>query len=266
MRNRIPITILLLMLVSVRSFAKAIDVNVVTFDYPPYMYEVIQNKKKGMEIDILEAALKGSNYKLNYKFYPIYRAVNETLTRNPSQITVYVGTSLHFTDQIKDKSVKSIYIGRASFMVYMMKDSPVAKLSQFNFQTLKPYRLVAPLGSSIVKVLKDHQITPNEVVEFPSLFMMVERGRADAAMALDITADEFLAKDPAKDRIIKSPEPVYQIPLAIVVKTTPDSEKVYKAIEAGVERIRENGTLRKIAEKYFIKSKIPSNFFNPSSD
>lgn len=258
------LTVLLFMGVVAAAFASSRQQDVMVFHYPPYMIEGSKGKAMGLEVDILEAALAKTVLKLNYRFYPIARATELIRYSALNDHPIYLGSSLHFTEDIERGKVYAVCIGRAQFVAYTFANSPIAKIKNLTIEKLKPYRLAVLRGSTIKKPLAQAGINPLEARTFEQFFLVLDRGKVDASIVLDIAGDAELKsrKAKGKKKVVKIDRPLFEIPLAIVIsRDHPQSTKLYEKLQARLTEMRKSGELKAIAEKYYGVGQVPDGYF-----
>jgi ABC-type amino acid transport substrate-binding protein len=242
--------------------------DVVAFHYPPYMIEGAIGDHQGLEIDILKAALKDQKIPFKYNFYPIRRATQAIRFSKLNNHPIYVGTSLHFNDEIKRGEVYAVCIGRAKFVAFTFANSPITKIKDLTVEKLKKFRLATLRGSSINLRLKESKVQAMETRTFEQLFEVLDQGKVDTSVVLDIAGEEELKKYPAnkKRKIVKIPTSLFEIPLAIVIsKDHPQAMKLYNSLRHRLREMQLNGELKELAEKYYGKGLVPGDFYPPAS-
>lgn len=242
---------------------KPIGIKVITFDYPPFIHQTPVDGHKGLEVEIFEAALKGLQTKLSYKFFPILRAIWTFKKNSEQELGAYIGTSVHLKKEISESKYYSLHIGQAQFVAYVRKGSKLDQKSEILLEDLKTVRVAAPSGSSVVNALKAAGIDPMLTNNFEQLFMVVDKGRVEVSVVLDIAGDSYLSKHQTElsNTIQKKPSKIFVIPLNIVVaKNLPDSKTVYEHLKSRLAKMRQNGELKEIAQYYYGKTPVPSEF------
>lgn len=241
------------------------EINVITFLYPPYMLsEPDVQGRRGLELDILAVALKGSGVAPRYEVYPIPRSVFEFRKKatNLSNV-VYVGTAAHFEKEIASGEYAAMKIGTANFVPYVNSDSPLANLNAISDEELKKRLVVVPRGSSIVDGLRKKNILFQEVSSFEQMFRMVAHKRVEVGVLIDLAGDDQLEKLPkvVSERVVKKPNIVYSIPLDIVIaQNTSQGKALTQFLRKRLKAMRTSGELKKVAEQYFKQRKMPDDF------
>jgi ABC-type amino acid transport substrate-binding protein len=243
-----------------------LEQDVVAFHYPPYMLESPEGDRQGLEIDILKAALKNLKITFKFNFYPIRRATQAIQYSQLNNHPIYVGTSLHFNEEIKRGEVYAVCIGRAKFVAFTFANSPITKIKNLSVEKLKKFRLATLRGSSINLRLKQAKVQAMETRTFEQLFEVLDQGKVDTSIVLDIAGEEELKKLPAnkKRKIMKIPTSLFEIPLAIVIsKDHPQSARLYNSLRQRLREMQMSGELRELAEKYYGKDQVPFDFYPP---
>ncbi len=259
---------LIILTLSLHSFANENSkkiLNIVTFDYPPYMFKNKVGHLQGLEIDLFELFLSKKNYSFSYSFYPIKRAISKMSAKNSSSDLIYIGTSKHFIKELNKGDFDKLDFGESWFVPYVLAENKHIIENRSNLSYLKNKKIAALRGSSIVPFLKANNFEVVEATTFENFFKLLLMKRVDYAIVLETAGDYYLkAVSPfLQDGISKIEHHIYSIPLSVVInKKHSDYKSIIFDLNSGrIDAIKSGEISKILRENYYFKD-IPSAFLN----
>lgn len=243
------------------AYPTQIPIKLVTMEYPPYMIANPMTLEQGLEIDILKAALDKSNFNLELNFYPLKRAVAITRQAEKHNLPVSINTAEQFAKEIAEEKILAVQLAPSSFHAFI-RASDRQKFSKIqSLSDLKGYAIVVPRGSAIVKPLLDQGIAPLEVSSFEQMFRVVKSKRADLAIVLGLSGDYFIEKNELQKTILRHPAALLSVSTDLLIpRAHPYAKPLSQTLQKGLGRIKANGEMLKIAQRYYGKSPPPKFF------
>lgn len=240
-----------------------IPLKVISFDYPPYILTSTTPVGRGLEVDTFLKALEGSKFKSEFSFYPLKRAVQMQVDFKKNGWPICIGAWNHFSDLPASKELIPIQLGSGSFFAYSRLENIEKYKKIRQLSDLANISVAAPRGSSVVTALRRIGIEPLEVSTFDQLFKILLAGRVELIIVIDL-AGEYHVKNNKLDNVVKKIEqPIYEISTDIIIpKEHPHADVLISTLTSRLSQMRDDGELKKIAEKYFGKDQVPKYFWN----
>lgn len=238
------------------------SLDVATFSYPPYIMGTRNNGAEGLLVEIFEEAIKPMNLKVKYHIFPLRRAVVEILKPEKLDKYVHLGTARNFEKEIKKGLLSNVTLTVGAFTAFAPAQSPLLRISDISIEKLKSHKIAALRGSSIVPLLVAAGIAPLEVSDLSQLFKVLESGRVEASVVLELSGDFFL-KTQSKLNIKKIQAPLAKVPLSFLISPKhPLYKEIFAVVSENIEKLKASGKLRKIAERYYGIGQVPDYFFS----
>lgn len=249
---------LIALLLSCSSYASSLrSLEVATFYYPPYMMESKRDSVEGFLIEIFEQTIKPLDVKLDYHIFPLRRSVIEVLKPQNRQKYVHLGTALNFKREIDAGLFSDITMITGAFSAYVPTKSSFLKSPLITIEKIRTYRVAALRGSAVVPMLKNAGVVPLEVSNIEQLFKVLESDRVDVSLVLDLSGDFYLKNNP-QFKVAKLPSDLTKVPLSfLIAKSHPLHDKIYPMISENLSKMKANGDLKKIAERYYGVGRVP---------
>lgn len=249
---------LIALLLSCSSYASSLrSLEVATFYYPPYMMESEKDSIEGFLVEIFEKTIKPIDMKLDYHIFPLRRSVIEVLKPHNRQKYVHLGTALNFKREIDTGLFSDITLLTGAFSAYVPAKSPLSKTTIITIEKIRTQRVAALRGSAVVAMLKDSGVLPLEVSNIEQLFKVLESGRVDVSLVLDLSGDFYLKSHP-HFKATKLPSDLTKVPLSfLIAKSHPLHDKIFPMISESLSKMKANGDLKKIAERYYGVGRVP---------
>lgn len=237
--KRIIVVFLFLGFLSSSVFAET--VNVITFEYPPY----ILTSEKGAVDSIVSEVLKEAKYEHTRSVVPVKRTTYEFLnSKNPDDILV--SASLYTASLENVSKIDLFNIG----MVFLYNKKFNKDINPGNPESLKGKRLgTIQKSGTIEKFEKAGAIIEESTVE--SNLKKLEAGRIDMLNMADIGAYEAMKAN--KDFAVS--KPYLTLTTQIVIKK--ENAKLYEDCKNAFNKIKKSGMYKNILEKYYGSGKIP---------
>lgn len=230
------------------SFSETINVS--TFFYPGYMHEdEIDGIGYGLLPDLLSAAYGEEGIDTAIEFSPLLRAKESLLKK---QVNAELGTILHFQGEERNQ-VDFINFGNARFVFFYSKSKFPNGITYSDLSELSKYKIGNIRGSSSIKVLEESGLNLVLVNEIPQLIQMLDTGRIDLFVGIDLAIRYLLYSDFSnmKSKIGEAEEDFLSIPLNVLFLKSDSKSEYYKSmLESGIEKIKANGVYDKIIQKY----------------
>lgn len=235
--------------------ARAEQITLTAFDYPPYMDESLP--EKGLFCELVSEAYQSVGYDVSFEFYPLKRSTQYVID---GDALAQLGTEWNFPEDVRKNAVQSIPLFYYRVVGFHLKD----KFNAISFKTLKDlkgYRLGAILGSSDAAILKKHpDLKLEEVTTMEQMFKKVYADRSDIGFTVELSGLTFIATHypNEQDRWVMTEDGIQGILAQVVFsKKYPESEKYLNAFKEGIQRIRDNGTYLQVFEKYYGTGQVP---------
>lgn len=228
------------------------ELRVCAIEYPPYTGVKLDGY--GISFEILEEALKHTDYIIIPNFFPTGRAFSE-LETGKYHINLYNTPSVYDLKIYERVDTHSVV-----YTFYYNKDFNSVEWNEL--EDLKGLRL----GSIRVKnketvrdELTEAGIIPIQTDSLEQIFTMLKLGHIDIALAVDLTAVEVMQSLFPNDESITQTKKKYML-----IKGGPwfnttleDGLEAMKQYKIGKARMLKNGSLHKILEKYYGLGKVP---------
>lgn len=256
---------ILLFLFSIQGAAQTqgIPLKVISFDYPPYVFTSPRQRGRGLEIDTFLKALEGSTFKPEFSFFPLKRAVQIQIDFKKNGWPICIGAWNHFSDLPLSKDFIPIQLGSGSFFAYSRLENIEKYKKIRQLSDLANISVAAPRGSAVVKALRKIGIKPLEVSTFEQLFKLLLAGRVDLIIVIDLAGESHVKENRLENVVRKIEQPIYEISTDIIIpKEHPHADILIATLTHRLSKMRTDGDLKKIAEKYFGKDQVPKYFWN----
>lgn len=256
---------LLLLLLPLKLIAEPqhTPLKVISFNYPPYIFDTAKSLGHGLEIDTFLAALEGSNFQPQFLFYPLKRTVQMQIDFKKHGWPIYIGAWDHFRNLPTSKDLIPIQIGSGSFFAYSRSDNVEKYKKIRRLSDLHHISVAAPRGSSIVIALRRIGIEPLEASTFDQLFKVLAARRVELGLMIDLAGEYYMQEHKIHDSIQRLKHPIFEITTDIVIpKEHPHAPALISMLTSRLAQMRTNGELKKIAEKYFGDGNVPKYFWN----
>jgi len=237
--------------------ARAEQITLTPFDYPPFMDESLP--EKGLFCELVAAAYQSVGYTVSFKFYPGKRSTQYVLD---GYVLAHLGSERNFSEEELKNDVQSVRVFYFRAVGFYLKD----RFKSISFKTLKDlqgYRLGVIRGASLSLFFKKYpelNLKVEELTTMEQMFKQVYHNRSDIGFTVELSGRMFFAKHypNEQDRWVITEDAVQGIFGDVVFsKKYPNSEKYLNALKDGIQRIRDNGTYLRILEKYYGTGKVP---------
>ena len=238
--------------------ARAEQLTLTAFHYPPYMDESLP--EKGMFCELVAAAYQSVGYTVSFIFYPGKRSTKYV---TDGDVLAHLGSEMNFSEEARKNDVQSVRVFYFRAVGFYLKD----RFKSISFKTLKDlqgYRLGVIRGASLSLLFKKYpelNLSVEEVATMEQMFKKVYYDRSDIGFTVELSGRMFFAKyyPDEQDRWVITEDAVQGIFGDVVFsKKYPDSEKYLNAFKEGIQRIRDNGTYLRILEKYYGTGNVPA--------
>ncbi|WP_415063499.1 substrate-binding periplasmic protein [Bdellovibrio sp.] len=214
---------------------------------------------EGLMVEIFEQTIKPLRLKPDYHIFPLRRSVVEMQKPRNIEKFVHLGTALNFKNEISAGVFSDITMITGAFAAYVSPKSSLTKGPSVTVEMLRSYRVAALRGSAVVPILKHSGINPLEVSNIEQLFKVLASNRIDVSLVLDLSGDFYL-KDHPQIKIAKVPSSITDVPLSfLIAKSHPHYDKIFPMISENLAKMRLNGDLKKIAERYYGVGQVPND-------
>ena len=241
---------------------KAENIEIHTFDYPPFMD--MSDPMDGLLGKIIHAAFNEVGIEPKFIYYPPLRMFN--LYIGAQDVLACVGPVTLIQRQTPDKRKQVIgfppMVNIIMAFLYHLpthgnKPTAYEKLSE-----LSGYRVGVIRGSNTISVLKENGI---DVIEtsIQSQMKMLKGGRIDYCAISFLTGRELLKTLFPKNTndFAFMEKPIMELPSSIYFnKGFPESEQYAINFEKGFNTIVNNGRYLQILESYYGKNNIPGEY------
>lgn len=247
--NGITITMVVVSVIGGAAYqAHAETVPIVAFEYPPFLSASLPNN--GLVGEIVTEAFHIVGYDVSYQYYPFKRATQYVID---GDALATGGGAQQFPDDAQH-NIQNIPIFYCRIPAFYLK----ARFQTLSFPTLKDlrgYHIGSLLGTGDTMILRrDPELHVEEVATVEQLFKKVEAGRSDFATLIDLSILSYLVANYPnwQERWGISEDIILGTPVGLTFsKKYPGYEKYLNAYTEGFQRIRENGTYRRIMETYY---------------
>lgn len=246
---------LLLIAGSTASLARAEQLTLTAFDYPPYMDESLPSK--GVFCELVTAAYKATGYDVSFRFYPLARSTQYVLS---GAALGQLGTEWNFPSGTRETHIISVPLFYYRVVGFYRKD----RFENIHFQSLSDltgYRISVIRGSSDALTFKGlHSLNVEEVSHGEQMFKKLYANRSDIGFMAELSGISILKRDypGQKDEWIATKDMIQGLVAQVVFsKKYQDVERYVKALQRGITIIRQNGVYTEILEKYYDKGRIP---------
>ena len=222
-------------------------------ELPPLTSEAMPSK--GLLAEILLAAFEGTPYSLDFRFFPLARTV---AMRNKGEATVTIGNEVLYGKEIY--WFVPICRGRAVF--FYKKANYPSGINDARLSELTHFRIGVLNRSPLIDDLKKAGITNIDLSNsHESNIKKLALNRVDLVLMVDLYGIHTL-KDIGADIREYGMTEGYVLPVIglLVLKSLPNSEDIAKTFLAGYSKIKANGKLKTILERYFGEGQIPGYF------
>lgn len=236
---------------------------VISFDYPPYILTSTTQKGHGLEVDTFLKAIEGTHFKPEFSFFPLKRAIQIQIDFKKNGWPICIGAWNHFSDLPISKDLVPIQLGSGSFFAYSRRKNFENYKNIRKISDLANISVAAPRGSSVVIALRHIGIEPLEVSTFEQLFKILLAGRVDLIIMLDLAGEYHVKEKKLENAVRKIEQPIFEISTDIIIpKAHPNADVLISTLTHRLSKMRTDGELKKIAEKYFGKDQVPKYFWN----
>ncbi|XXQ68474.1 substrate-binding periplasmic protein [Neisseriaceae bacterium B1] len=221
------------------SNAKTINVGTYAFHPPLDFYDEYGNII-GFDVDVITAAAAEQGLNVRISHYPLDK-VNEGLDNGSLDVTM---SAWFKTPEREQKYAMTDVYGELPLLIMVPKDSTIQTL-----QDIDGKKVAAHEGSSMEADLLSDKLGKVTVVSKPSLYLAftdVVNKKVDAA-AGDGAPLLYHYKNHPESRIRNITYNVNQV----VFLLQKNNEELAKTLSQGLNKIKENGTLEKINQKWF---------------
>jgi polar amino acid transport system substrate-binding protein len=233
------------------------QIKLTAFDYPPYMNESLPGK--GLFCELVSEAYQSVGYDVSFDFYPLNRSTQYVIE---GKALGQLGTEWNFPEDARKNAVQSVPLFYYRVVGFYLND----RLSAISFKSLKDlqgYRLGVIRGSSDAAILLDHpelNLTVEAVSLMEQMFKKVDADRSDIGFTVELSGLTHIATHypNEQDRWVMTQDAIQGILAQVVFSNKyKGSDKFMKALEEGIQRIRDNGTYLRVFKKYYGKRKVP---------
>ncbi len=247
-------TLLLVLLISAAVQAASPPIDILTFQYPPY----INGDGTGMAEKIITAAFETQGHSVKFTIYPIKRAINNF---QKGRGKMFLGLRDYFSEQ--EINIQEIFYFRR-VLVYLKDRYPDLQIN--NLDDLKGKKIGAVLGSSVIDDFQAAGLIVDKTSKHENNINKLHARRVDFIYTLDLTAINLIEKlfpgQPAAFEIFE-----YQLNAAdLVVRKNSPGEKLLQVFRTGLKTIIENGTYLKIMVQSYGAGQVPASAQVKSSE
>ncbi|RNB83336.1 amino acid ABC transporter substrate-binding protein [Brevibacillus fluminis] len=217
-----------------------------TSDGPPFVYlNPDNNKMEGLVIDILEDIAKRENLKLDYQVMN-WEAMIPSLKGGKADI---IAEGMYITDERKQViNFTNPYFGYGEGLMVQGDDTSTKSLDD-----LKGKKVGALIGTSYQTMLEEKGkslgIEMKVYQQFGDMMKDVDNKRLDAALFDQPILVYMKKQNPALTyRVVEDYKP--SLPGEIGFGVTKSKQDVLDKLNAGIDEIKKDGTLKKIYEKW----------------
>ncbi|UKS64227.1 transporter substrate-binding domain-containing protein [Rossellomorea marisflavi] len=205
-------------------------------EFKPFSYTNSEGKMEGFDIDVAEAVAKELGLKPDqkkFKFAGIVEGVKS------GRFDAAVASHTITEDRAKEVDFSTPYYYSGP-QIFVRPDSDVETLDD-----LKGKEIAVSKGSSYAK---EAEAVTDNIPQYDSDVVALEalsKGKHDAVITDFVTGKEAISagmKLDAKELLGRSEQ---------AIAVSKDNPKLLKEINAALEKLRDDGTLKKISEKYF---------------
>ncbi len=230
----------------------------ITFEYPPFFY-TDNGVPRGYAVDLLQQLQQlNPDHPFQIIFHPLSRARQEL---DNGTYLVGLGTRNHHIEAIKQGRILPIQIGTSKFVFFYHKPNLKKIPNHTSLAEFKPYRICAQRDSAAGELFKKHGIEIDPSNDLPSLFRKVAANRCDLGLAVDVAIYTHFAQDPKAAEFGIVNFTVFDIIGDILINSQhKDAQKLLKEWTLAIEKMQQDGSLLKLAEKNFVGGKVPEGF------
>jgi len=240
-------SILLTILFLIPTLVKADQVEVVTFEYRPY----IQSEGDGLGLEVLIQALDSMGHTVKVKIYPRKRAIN---VFKKGDGDLFLGPQYYFPAE-STRGHTIVYFRRV--LVHKDKHNPV--VSVFSLEGMAGKHVAMRLGSSQRGDFEQAGMVISATQGVANSLGMLDLNRVDFVYALHLEA-LFGLKELFPDRVDDFQFIEFGRSPGHVVERTDEADRGYLSdFQAGLKKIVEQGVYQRILETYYGKGKIPGS-------
>ena len=247
-------TLLFLILISVAVAAASQPIEILTFQYPPY----INGDGTGMGEEIVAAAFQTQGHSVKFTLYPSKRAINNF---QKGQGKMFLGLRDYFSEQ--EINAEEIFYFRR-VLIYLKDQYPELHINSLD--DLKGKKIGVVLGSSQITDFQAAGLIVDKTSKHENNIKKLYARRVDVIYTLDLTAINLIEKlFPGQPAVFDIFE--YQRNAAdLVVRKNSLEEKLLQVFRTGLKTIIENGTYHKIMEQSYGAGQVPTSAQVKSSE
>lgn len=230
----------------------------ITFDYPPYMGE---NKvsKDGVLCELVKEAFKVSGVDTEVNILPVKRAMTQ-ISDNYS--LAYIGLINNFNDATK-ANLQEFPLMKIKFVLFYLKEQFPYGFNYTNYSDLNNYSIGVLMGGITDMVGKQNNLKIEPVTSLDLVFKKLEASRNDFGVAVDLSGMFLIEKlfPNKKDKFTyNNVKPFVSSKGSLLLnKKHPEYQTYVGKLKDGLKTIYKNGTWLKILEKYYGKGKVPKD-------
>ena len=242
--------------------ARAEQVHIVTFDYPPMMDR--SKPQGGLMGEIVQAAFNEVQIAPDLVFYPAKRVLAYFI--GTADYLACIGPIALIDRQPEDRKQQIIPMAPlADILMVLMYYKPIhgTKPTTYNELTeLRGLNVGTILGSNTIPLLQDAGMKVAEV-QIESQMKLLKAGRIDFAAVGLLTGLNLIAKlfPGQEDEFAFIRKPIMELPTSIYFnKRFPKSDAYAERFRTGLKAIIANGQYLLILENYYGKGNIPVEY------
>jgi ABC-type amino acid transport substrate-binding protein len=230
---------------------------VVTFDYPPF-FRMDDEQRPGYAAEVI--MLLSGEHPIQFVFHPMPRA---RLELAKGAFLLGMGTRNHHLEAVKQGQIIPLQIGQSRFVFFYAKQRFKNPPNLTTLEQFRAYRICAQQGSAASALFQKMGIEFDPSTDFPSLFRKVAANRCDFGLVVDLTYYAYLS---GYQNVAVKPEAfalldftVQDVPGDILINSNlKDAPKLAHDWALAIEKMQKDGTLQRLAEKYF--GQVPESF------
>jgi ABC-type amino acid transport substrate-binding protein len=231
------------------------ELNVVTFEYPPFASDD-QGQVRGYGNEIFK--LLNPNRAFQIAIHPLARARQELAN---GTFLIGMGTRQHHADAVKQGQILPVQVGVLRFVFFHSKQHLSKIPNHTTLEAFRPYRICAQYDSAATQTLQRAGITIDPSSDLASLFRKVGAGRCDLGLAIDVSiATQLMQEEHAADfGLIRFPVMEVQVDLLINAQMK-DAAKLAHEWRVNTDKFIKDGSFQKAAERSFGPIAVPDGF------
>ena len=249
-------------LLTLISAVHAEDVEIATFNYPPFMD--MSNRQGGLLGEIVHAAFSHVGINPKFTYYPPLRMFNCYI--GAKDVLACMGPVTLIQRQPLEKQEQLIYMSPMvninMVLLYYRPTHGDKPTTYDNLSALQGYRVGVINGSNTIPILKNNGMAVIET-NITSQMKMLKASRLDYCAIGFLTGMELIKTlFPADtDDFVFMKKPIMELPVSIYFnKGFPGSAEYADAFRKGIQSLVANGRYIEILEHYYGKNKIPAEY------